>query len=88
MLQGWLGTSLFVAGGLALFILALRLLARGASRIGPLVVSTLHIHSAANTLGFGWLLAYLVLSGTPVVSVALTFFATGALTATQTLFMI
>ena len=84
----WVGKSLLIIGGLVLFILALRLLAKGAGSIGPLIVSTLHIHSAVNTLGFGWLLAYVVLSGTPVVSVALTFFATGALTPVQTLFMI
>jgi solute carrier family 34 (sodium-dependent phosphate cotransporter) len=35
------------------------------------------VKSPANCLGFGWLLAYLVLSGSPVAAVALTFFDAG-----------
>ena len=84
----WLRPTLLALAGLALFILALRLLTRGASSIGPFLVAALRLHSPINTLGFGWLLAEVVLSGTPVVSIALTFFAGGALTPTQTLFMI
>lgn len=87
-LRGCLTTTLLGGGGLAVFILALRLLGKGAGSIGPLIVGGLRIRGPINTLGFGWLFAYVVLSGTPVVSVALTFFASGVLTPVQTLFMI
>ncbi len=71
-----------------LFILALELLKRGAGGLGPFLKDTLRIRNAANTLGFGWLFAYVVLSGSPVAAIALSFFAAGTIDAMQTFAMI
>lgn len=87
-LPGYLLKLLLILGGLALLILALRLMTTAAGGIGPLVIARLHIRNPVNTLGFGWLFAYAVLSGTPVVGVAFAFFAGGVLTPTQTFTMI
>ncbi len=63
----------FVVVGLFFFILALRLLSKGAGGLGPFLTKTLGIENALNTLGFGWLFAYGVLSGSPVAGIALSF---------------
>lgn len=73
---------------LALFILALELLKKGAGPLGPLLRDTLGIRNATNTLGFGWLVAYCVLSGSPVAAIALSFFDQGVITDVQTFSMI
>lgn len=71
-----------------LFILALELLKKGAAGFGPFLKQTLRISNAANTLGFGWLFAYIVLSGSPVAAISLSFFAAGTIDAVQTFSMI
>jgi len=70
------------------FILALELLKKGAAGFGPYLIEVLRIRNAANTLGFGWLFAYIVLSGSPVAAISLSFFASGAIDAVQTFSMI
>jgi sodium-dependent phosphate cotransporter len=70
------------------FILALQLLKEGAGGLGPFLTETLRIRNAANTLGFGWLFAYVVLSGSPVAAISLSFFASGVIDAVQTFTMI
>jgi solute carrier family 34 (sodium-dependent phosphate cotransporter) len=70
------------------FILALQLLKEGAGKLGPFLTDTLQIQNAANTLGFGWLFAYVVLSGSPVAAISLSFFSTGVIDAVQTFTMI
>ncbi len=84
----WVEKTLLVVAGLSLFILALRMLTKGAGAVGPLMIHALHIHGAANTLGFGWLFASIVLSGAPVASVALSFLASHVLTPVETFTMI
>ena len=71
-----------------LFILALELLKQGAGGLGSFLTETLRITNAWNTLGFGWLFAYIVLSGSPVAAIALSFFSAGTITALQTFTMI
>src|SRR5918998_18758 len=71
-----------------LFILALELLKKGAGGLGPLLKESLGIRNAANTLGFGWLFAYVVLSGSPVAAISLSFFSSGTIDAVQTFAMI
>ena len=66
-------TSLF------LFILAIQLMKEGARGIAPLLRSHFAINNAANSLGFGWLFAYAIFSGSPVAAAALTFFDAGAI---------
>lgn len=61
-----------------LFILALELMKNGARGIAPLIVNLFKVDSISNALGFGWLFAYLVMSGSPVAAAALTFLDAGA----------
>lgn len=65
---------------LYLFILAISLMKEGAKGLTPLVQNVLHVSSAANALGFGWLFAYVIMSGSPVAAAALTFFNAGVVT--------
>lgn len=61
-----------------LFIFALELMKNGARGIAPLIVNLFKVDSISNALGFGWLFAYLVMSGSPVAAAALTFLDAGA----------
>ncbi len=78
---------LSVVIALGLFVLSLQLMKRGATGITP-ILDGLTVHSSVNYLGFGWLSAYLLGSGSPVASVALTLFSRHVLSETQTYFMI
>jgi solute carrier family 34 (sodium-dependent phosphate cotransporter) len=69
-----LGKVLLFLASLFLFILAITLMKEGARELGPLVRDRLQVTNAANSLGFGWLFAYVVMSGSPVAAAALTFF--------------
>ncbi|MAU00723.1 MAG: hypothetical protein CL608_26560 [Anaerolineaceae bacterium] len=64
---------------LFLFILAITLMKEGARDLAPLVRDQFHVTNPANSLGFGWLFAYLVMSGSPVAAAALTFFDAGVI---------
>lgn len=74
--------------GLLVFVLALQLLKAGAGVYGSTIIRLLDISNATNSLGFGWLLAYLFLSGSPVAAVAISFFSSGTITDLQTFTMI
>jgi Na+/phosphate symporter len=87
-LPTWLRKGALAIIALGLFILALELLKKGAGPLGPILKNTLGIHNATNTLGFGWLVAYCVLSGSPVAAIALSFFDQGVITGVQTFSMI
>jgi Na+/phosphate symporter len=50
----------------------------GARDLAPLIRTTFSIEGLANSLGFGWLFSYAVMSGSPVAAAALTFFDAGA----------
>ena len=68
--------ALFVAS-LFLFVLAINLMKEGARGIAPLVRDLFSVTNMANSLGFGWLFAYVIMSGSPVAAAALTFFDAG-----------
>jgi len=70
---------LLFIGSLFLFILAIALMKDGARAISPFIRDGLLVNNALNSLGFGWLFAYLVMSGSPVAAAALTFFDAGAI---------
>jgi len=59
---------------LYLFILAITLMKSGARGISPFISNFFAISTGANSLGFGWLFAYLIMSGSPVAAAALAFF--------------
>lgn len=83
----WGKIGLFL-GSLFLFILAITLMKEGAKGLAPLVRDTFRVDTPANALGFGWLFAYLVMSGSPVAASALTFFDAGVITKIQAFSMI
>jgi hypothetical protein len=60
-----------------LFILAIELMKNGAKGLGPLLAINFNISNVTNALGFGWLLAYLLMSGSPVAASSLAFFDVG-----------
>jgi sodium-dependent phosphate cotransporter len=68
--------GMFLAS-LYLFMLAITLMKEGARSVAPLVRNLLEVTSTANALGFGWLFAYTIMSGSPVAAAALTFFDAG-----------
>jgi hypothetical protein len=68
--------GLFVAS-LFLFVLAMMLMKDGARGLVPLVRDIFPITNMASSLGFGWLFAYVIMSGSPVAAAALTFFDAG-----------
>jgi Na+/phosphate symporter len=73
---------------LFLFILAIQLLKSGAKVLAPFIRDVLAVQSPWNALGFGWMFAYLVLSGSPVAAMSLTLFDAGALDQVGTFAMI
>ncbi len=64
---------------LFLFILAITLMKEGARGLIPLVRDNFNVSNPANSLGFGWLFAYVIMSGSPVAASALTFFDAGVI---------
>ena len=77
----------FVAA-LFLFVLAIQLMKEGAGWIGPRLDASGLFDNAYQTLGLGWLGAYLVLSGSPIAATALAFHSTGAINELQTFAML
>lgn len=78
----------FFLVSLFLFILALILMKHGAKSLAPLVQNHFSVSNPANGLGFGWIFAYLLMSGSPVAAAALTFFDAGITDRLTTFFMI
>jgi len=72
----WRKIGLFV-GSLMLFILGLETMRTGARGLAPLITGLLQVSNPVNSLGFGWLFAYAVMSGSPVAAASLTFFDAG-----------
>ncbi len=62
---------------LFLFVLAITLMKDGARGVAPLVRTVFAVNNASNSLGFGWLFAYTIMSGSPVAAAALAFFDAG-----------
>ncbi|HEX5938305.1 MAG TPA: hypothetical protein VFZ75_11545 [Actinomycetota bacterium] len=71
-----------------LFILAIQLMKAGAAAIGPQIEGQFPFANGISTLGFGWLGAYFVLSGSPVAATAVSLFGAGTLTKLQTFTML
>lgn len=83
----WRKAGLAIAG-LLLFVLALELMKEGAKGLAPFLRGHLEITHVADSLGFGWLMAYLILSGSPVAAAAVALLSARALTALQGFTMI
>jgi sodium-dependent phosphate cotransporter len=83
----WGKIALFLIS-LFFFILAITLMKNGARSLAPLVRDTFTVTNPVNSLGFGWIFAYLVMSGSPVAAAALTFLDAGIITNLGTFTMI
>ncbi|MBK8986130.1 MAG: hypothetical protein IPM39_08610 [Chloroflexi bacterium] len=83
----WGKIGLFIVS-LFLFILGITQMKEGARDLAPLVQNQFAVTNAVNSLGFGWLFAYIVMSGSPVAAAALTFFDAGVLDELGTFTMI
>ena len=71
-----------------LFVLSVEIIKSGAGGLAPLIQSRLAITNGADSLGFGWLMAYLILSGSPVAAVAIALLSADALLPFQAFTMI
>ncbi len=76
------------AVALFLFVLAIQLMKEGAKALAPALEDSPLFSNAVSTLGFGWLGAYIVLSGSPIAAVALSLYVGGATTQLQTFTML
>ncbi len=74
--------------GFTLFALALGLMKEGSGGLAPLLRGHLQITNAADSMGFGWLMAYLVLSGSPVAAAAVALLSADALSPIQAFTMV
>jgi len=79
---------IWIVGSLAFFMFSLALLREGARPLTPLLRREFSVDSPASALGFGWLLAIVALSGSPVAATSLTFLDAGALTPKESYAMI
>jgi len=69
-------------------MLAIILMKDGAGTLAPLVQDRFAVSGPVNSLGFGWLFAYLIMSGSPVAASALAFYDAGVLNELSTYTMI
>ncbi len=86
--RGWLGQWGWASAGIVLFLLSLALMKEGAHGLEPLLRNDLDVTNAADSLGFGWLMSGLILSGSPVAVIAVTLLSVDALQPVQALTMI
>ncbi len=86
----WLPAAGRIAHGVAalgLFVLALEVLKAGSAGVAPLL-ERVSAEGGLNIFGFGWLAAYLLMSGSPVAAVSLTLFGGGVLSGSEAFAMI
>lgn len=76
------------AASILVFILALLLVKEGARPLAGLVRGTISVDSPLGALGFGWISATLVLSGSPIAATALAFLDAEVLTALEAFTMV
>jgi Na+/phosphate symporter len=78
MIRDRLIRAVLACAGLALFVLALEALKAGAQGLAPLL-TRLEVDGLRRAVGFGWIGAYLVLSGSPVAAIALSLYSSGVI---------
>ncbi len=67
------------AAGIFLFVFALQVVKAGSGSLLP-ILDGLSIQGPVNSVGFGWLLAYVAMSGSPVAAIGVTLLSSGVLT--------
>jgi Na+/phosphate symporter len=78
---------LFVVS-ISVFLLALVLVKEGAKPLAPVIRNLFSVDSPASALGFGWLSASMVLSGSPIAATSLAFLDAGVLSPGESFAMI
>jgi sodium-dependent phosphate cotransporter len=71
-----------------LFVLAVEVMKKGAGSLAPLIQNHLAVTNVADSLGFGWLMAYVILSGSPVAAIAMALLGSRAILPAQALTMV
>lgn len=84
--QSWKVVLVLVS--VALFVVALKLMQAGAQAVAPLVREHFEVETSLGALGFGWGTSYVLLSGSPVAAMAITFFDAQEIDATAAFAMI
>ena len=86
----WLGWRRLGLGlsGLLFFVLALEFMKEGAGGLAPLLRGHLAVTNCVDSIGFGWLMAYVILSGSPVAVAAVALLAADALSSLQAFTMV
>lgn len=74
--------------GFMLFLVALMLMKDGAKGLEPLLQNHLQVTNAADSLGFGWLSAAVILSGSPIAAASVAMLSAGTLQTPQAFTMI
>jgi len=74
--------------GILFFLFALGLMKEGTGGLAPLLHGHLQVSNIANSLGIGWLMAYLILSGSPAAAAAMALLSADALSSPQALTMV
>ena len=77
LLPKYVRKAALLAISLVLFALSIAWMKQGAHGIAPLFHRHFAVDSTANSLGFGWLFAYVVMSGSPVAAASLAFLDAG-----------
>lgn len=79
---------LYLVVGLGLFVTALGLMKEGAAELVPTLEGSIFTDTSWSTLGLGWLMACIVLSGSPIAVSALALLDGGAIDPTQSFTML
>ena len=69
----WVIRIILFVVSISIFILALILVKEGAKPLAPIIRELFSVDSPASALGFGWLTASMVLSGSPIAATSLAF---------------
>ncbi len=80
--------ALVLLAAFFLFVLAIQEMKEGARGLGFYMKNAFDLDGPFNTMGFGWLSAALILSGSPIAATALTFFDAGSLTEIEAFTMV
>jgi len=76
-----------IVGAFFVFVLALETIKTSARSIAP-ILHLIHVEGVFNLFGLGWVMAYAVLSGSPIAAIALSLYGAGTLNDVETLGMI
>ena len=86
--RAWAMRIVLFIVSISIFILALVLVKEGAKPLAPLIRERFSVDSPASALGFGWLAASMVLSGSPIAATSLAFLDARVLTPGESFAMI